>query len=196
MAVDDSHETRFQKTGKHIENVFLDLCLEKGHRDIAVSELVARAGIGRSTFYLHYDDVPALSAGIQERLLALADANMSRGMAAIAAHGEAALAYYFVPASQLIRANRKALLVYLGRNGSTQFIYRLKQVARANLRQLLAPGDDPRTAYLLEYMVSAGLGLIVFWLEDDMAMPPQEVVALLETVMFKGTLAARQRDEG
>ncbi|MBK7218298.1 MAG: TetR family transcriptional regulator C-terminal domain-containing protein [Candidatus Promineofilum sp.] len=44
--------------------------------------------------------------------------------------------------------------------------------------------------YVIEYMAAAGLGLIVHWLEDDLSMPVEELIALLGAILFKGPLAA------
>lgn len=186
---------RFQETDRLITAAFVALCGEQGSFDVTVSEIAARAHVGRSTFYLHYQDVDALIASLQERLLALAEANLSHAIPQLLAHGRAALPGYFEPIVPLLRENRPALLLFLGPNGRPQFAYRLKQTAKALLRQFFTAGghlgrDDRRAEYLLEYMTSAGLGLIVHWLEDDLAMPIGELADLLGTILFAGPLAA------
>ena len=50
--------------------------------------------------------------------------------------------------------------------------------------------DDRRTEYLIEYIAAAGLALIVHWLEDDLSMPVEELIALMGAILFKGPLAA------
>lgn len=187
--------TRFQQTEQLIEAAFVELCRERGSFDVTVSEVVARAHVGRSTFYLHYQDVAALIAAIQERLLALAEANLGRAMPYILAGGPAGLPHYFVPIVPVLRENRQTLLLFLGPNGSPQFAHRLKQMAKGKLRDFfeardLMPHDDKRTEYVMEYMVAAGLGLIAHWLEDDLSMPAEEMITLLAAILFSGPLAA------
>lgn len=183
-------DSKYRQTERAIEQAYLALCLEQGRLDVTVSEVVSRAGIGRSTFYLHFNDVAGLAAAIQERLLAVAEANMARVLPDLLAHGEEALPRYFEPVAQALRENRHALLVFLGRNGSPAFIYRVKQTAKVYLRRLFAGRADERTEYLIEYMVSAGMGLIIYWLEDDMALPYETLLALLGTILVRGPLAA------
>jgi|CXWJ01.1.fsa_nt_gi AcrR family transcriptional regulator len=183
-------DSKYRQTERAIEQAYLALCLEQGRLDVTVSEVVSRAGIGRSTFYLHFNDVAGLAAAIQERLLAVAEANMARVLPDLLAHGEEALPRYFEPVAQALRENRQALLVFLGRNGSPAFIYRVKQTAKVYLRRLFAGRADERTEYLIEYMVSAGMGLIIYWLEDDMALPYETLLALLGTILVRGPLAA------
>lgn len=183
-------DSKYRQTERAIEQAYLALCLEQGRLDVTVSEVVSRAGIGRSTFYLHFNDVAGLAAAIQERLLAVAEANMARVLPDLLAHGEEALPRYFEPVAQALRENRQALLVFLGRNGSPAFIYRVKQTAKVYLRRLFAGRADERTEYVIEYMVSAGMGLIIYWLEDDMALPYETLLALLGTILVRGPLAA------
>jgi AcrR family transcriptional regulator len=187
-------DLRFQQTERLIEAAFIELCQEQGSFDVTVSEVCARAGVSRSTFYLHYAGVAALMASIQERLLALAEANLSRALPWVLTHGTAGLADYFEPILPLVRENRPALLLFLGPNGSAQFAYRLKETGKTQMRRIFAANrvaqDDKRTEYLIEYMASAGLGLIVHWLRDDMSMPVEELVALLGVILFNGPLAA------
>lgn len=186
---------KFQQTERLIEAAFLELCRERGSFDVTVSEIAARAHVGRSTFYLHYQNVGALIAGIQERLLAMAETNLSYAVPHIAASGLAALPHYFEPVVPLLRQNRQALLLLLGPNGSAQFAYRLKETAKAQLRHFFVGHDngnhgDKRTEYVIEYMAAAGLGLITHWLEDDLSMPVEELMALLGIILFSGPLAA------
>lgn len=183
-------DPRFQKTERLIEAAFVELGLERGGFDVSVSEIAARAHVGRSTFYLHYQDVAALSESIQERLLAMAESNMSRAVSLFVAMGPATLSDYFVPMVSLMRENRQALLLYLGPSGSAQFAYRVKQMGKAKLRIFFVVHDDRRTEYLIEYMAAAGLALIVHWLEDDLSMPVEELIALMGAILFKGPLAA------
>jgi AcrR family transcriptional regulator len=54
---------------RKIIDAFLELCLEKNSRKVAVKEICERAGIARSTFYQHYEDVGQLLASLEERTL-------------------------------------------------------------------------------------------------------------------------------
>ncbi len=183
-------DSKYIQTERAIEQAYLALCHEQGRLDVTVLEVVSRAGIGRSTFYLHFNDVAGLAAAIQERLLATAEANMSRVLPALAAQGQAALPTYFESVAQVLRENRRALLLFLGRNGSAPFFYRVKQTAKIQLRRLFTDRADERTEYVIEYMASAGMGLIVYWLEDEMALPYDELLELLGVILFKGPLVA------
>ena len=47
-------DRRTERTRKALMAAFVDLLLTRGYEDVTVEEIVERANIGRSTFYLHY----------------------------------------------------------------------------------------------------------------------------------------------
>ncbi len=58
------------KTKKLIQDTFAELLYEKQNIDkITVTELVKRAGINRSTFYTHYDDIYHVAEDIKSEVL-------------------------------------------------------------------------------------------------------------------------------
>lgn len=63
-------DLRIIRTKKLLRNTLLQLLEEKKFENITVSELTARAGINRKTFYLHYASTRDLLDEIQDELLA------------------------------------------------------------------------------------------------------------------------------
>ena len=59
------------RTRAKIERAFWDLYLEKKFRRVTVQEIVQRAGIHRSTFYIYYQAVEDIFSAIKERQLSL-----------------------------------------------------------------------------------------------------------------------------
>ena len=57
------------RTRAKIERAFWDLYLEKKFRRVTVLEIVQRAGIHRSTFYIYYQSVEDIFSAIKERQL-------------------------------------------------------------------------------------------------------------------------------
>ena len=51
------NNSRFQETDQRIREAFLEELKEKGIDRIRVSEICAKVGINRSSFYAHYEDV-------------------------------------------------------------------------------------------------------------------------------------------
>jgi AcrR family transcriptional regulator len=63
-------DERIAITEECIRTAFLEQMRDIGFRDITVSSLTARAGINRTTFYLHYADKYELLERIEDELLA------------------------------------------------------------------------------------------------------------------------------
>ncbi len=61
-------DKRIQRTQSLIKNAFFDLLKSKSIDEIKVTEIVNNAGIGRGTFYLHYQDVYDLQEQIESVL--------------------------------------------------------------------------------------------------------------------------------
>ena len=59
------------RTRARIERAFWDLYLEKQFRRVTVQEIVQRAGIHRSTFYIYFQAVEDIFSGIKEHQLSL-----------------------------------------------------------------------------------------------------------------------------
>ena len=53
-------DRRVMRTRTALQNALLDLILEKRYDGITVEEITERADVGRTTFYLHYQDKDAL----------------------------------------------------------------------------------------------------------------------------------------
>jgi AcrR family transcriptional regulator len=58
---DGSRDPRTARTRARLRAALLEACEEQSPDRVAVAEVVRRAGVGRATFYLHYDDLHALA---------------------------------------------------------------------------------------------------------------------------------------
>ncbi|WP_328538188.1 TetR/AcrR family transcriptional regulator [Streptomyces sp. NBC_00344] len=56
-----SKDPRGVRTRARLREALLDACEEQPLEQVSASEVVRRAGVGRATFYLHYDDLHALA---------------------------------------------------------------------------------------------------------------------------------------
>lgn len=67
MAAERTEDRRVQKTQRLLREALASLIREKPYESIAVKEILDRANVGRSTFYMHFRDKDALLvSGIQE----------------------------------------------------------------------------------------------------------------------------------
>ena len=65
----NKNDRRSQRTRQLLSEALVGLILEKGYSAITVSDIIDRANIGRSTFYVHYRDKDDLLAGELDRVV-------------------------------------------------------------------------------------------------------------------------------
>ena len=56
------------RTKKLIEDAYIELIFENKQR-ITVNSIIEKAGVSRSTFYAHYQDIPTLDESIENRII-------------------------------------------------------------------------------------------------------------------------------
>ena len=62
-------DRRVRKTKSQLKTGLAQLMREKSIREITVKELVDAVDINRSTFYLHYSDIPGLLAEVENEMM-------------------------------------------------------------------------------------------------------------------------------
>src|ERR1700739_3920091 len=55
-----ARERGVRRTRKLLHDAFLELVIEKGYEKTTIQDILDRADVGRSTFYVHYRDKEAL----------------------------------------------------------------------------------------------------------------------------------------
>src|SRR5262245_9815545 len=53
-------DRRVQRTHQLLRQAFISLILERGYHAVTIRDVVKRAGVGRSTFYVHFGDLEEL----------------------------------------------------------------------------------------------------------------------------------------
>jgi AcrR family transcriptional regulator len=53
-------DRRVQRTHRALHEAFIGLILERGYDAVSIRDVVERAGVGRSTFYIHFGDLDEL----------------------------------------------------------------------------------------------------------------------------------------
>jgi len=61
-------DRRIQRTRRRLSEALIDLIREKSYDEVTVQDILDRADVGRSTFYLHFRDKDALLASGVEKL--------------------------------------------------------------------------------------------------------------------------------
>ena len=124
-------DRRVRKTKSQLRMGLARLMKEKSIGEITVRELVDEVDINRSTFYLHYSDIPSLLREIE-------DGMMDEMQRAIREHPidirENTMLYFI----QVLAANREIGCALVGPHGDIGFIRQIEQLLEENSRDMLA----------------------------------------------------------
>lgn len=178
-------DRRVKRTRQLLRDALVALILEQGYESVTVQNILDRANLGRSTFYLHYRNKEDLLLSGFEQLRAALDAPTPRGLAATKDHrhdeADYSLALFRHAASyhQLYKA-------MVGKESGHLFLSHLQAHLSTSVRRHLTalPAADRRPDVPLEvmvqYLVSSLLGLLTWWLDEDLPFSAEEMDGLFK----------------
>lgn|SRR5690606_17811649 len=171
-------DRRAVRTRRALRDALIALILEKGYDAITVQDITDYADLNRGTLYLHYRDKQDLLLSSSEemyddlvaQLTPVSPENLTVDVP------ERNLTLIF----QHVAANADFYRVMLGDHGVPAFVRRLRHViehwglARFEaLRALGMPLTSLPVKFVVSYTSGAIIGVIEWWLENDMPIPPE-----------------------
>ena len=184
---EQNESRKVQETKQRTKNAFLELCGEKKIDKISVKELTARAGINRSTFYAHYQDIYDLKeqvltdfrATMQKKVLPLVmDIAYGRNMTE---------ASYII--IKMYEENRALYRAFLVKNRDDRIVDGFKTVSMEILRKRfsgmgVAPPDD--LEYIMEYIIAGQFALLGMWASTEKPISAENLVRLVRDLNYFG----------
>ena len=171
-------DRRVRRTRKLLHDAFISLAIEKGYEKTTIQDILDRADVGRSTFYVHYRDKAALLTasfdGMHEQL--------QRQLADVPATGPVDVA---LPAALLFEhayRNQRVYRALCGHQGGAVVQRHLRRLIGDLLRKHLRPefggrGTEVPADIAAEFYTSAALGLLVWWIAHDFCNGPTWLAA-------------------
>ena len=184
-------ENRYFQTAARMNRALLELLGEKGYEYITVKELCARAGVNRSTFYLHYDGMAdLLSETVEQTLQSLLDKFEERPEDFIRRIGTderenliLLTPRYLSVYLEFIRENRAVLRAAYSNPEALQ----TRNTVRNLTRHILCPimrrfgipeGDMP---YYAAFYLRGAMAIVEEWLSSDCSRSDEAIAELLIT---------------
>lgn len=187
-SVQERIDPRVKRTRQLLRNALIELIPEKGYNTITIQDITDRATLNRATFYLHYRDKDdLLTTGFDE----IWDEMTTENPLPIAADGSISSAGTWVTVLmdfEHLAKNYEFYRVMLGEHGVAEFIHRMEdQVYEATSKRLeTAIGELPSgpvpIEMVLQFIASAYVGIIQWWLEKDMPYSSEEMASLIVTL--------------
>lgn len=189
-------DPRVRRTRQLLRNALIELIPEKGFDDITVKDITERATLNRATFYLHYNDKQdLLSKGFEEIWDELIEQSplpdIQDGTLALE-NTKATILTEFIH----LEENAEFYRVMLGKQGVAAFIHRLQEhvniTTAARLQTVL--GGSPNSLVPIEivhqFLSSAYVGIIQWWLENDQPYSPEEMADFIVELYNSSPLGA------
>lgn len=181
-------DPRIKRTLKLIRDALILLMDEKGFDHITVQDITERAEINRATFYRHYQDNYDLLDKIVNEILQQFESAFQLPPDFEAHHfikDNDTPPDSFIRQFEQVAEHAQFYKVMLGPKGLPGFSLRMETIIRDSLnhRSLIAQPMDsqiiiPRDI-IVRYVASAHLGIIMYWLENDMPYTPKYMATQL-----------------
>lgn len=181
-------DRRIQKTQTLLREALVSLIREKSYDAIAVKEILDRANVGRSTFYMHFRDKDELLvSGIHDMLRSV----HSKGLPSSATRHER-LTSFSLPIFEYHDQHRHTGEDRMGTRGRAIVHEHLRrvltdviaaEVGRDNRRQRKTAGRLPPDL-LVQYVASTFILVLNWWLETRSALRPKEVNDLFRSLVL------------
>jgi AcrR family transcriptional regulator len=187
-------DRRVRRTRKLLHDAFLALVIEQGYEKTTIQNILDRADVGRSTFYVHFRDKEALLTasfdGMRDQLeheLATIDATSQIDVT--------------LPAALLFEhayRNQRVYRALCGRQGGAVVQRYLRRLIGDLLRKHLRPqftraGTGVPADVAAEFYTSAALGLLVWWIDHEFCNGPTWLTATYRTLAAPGNPVSADR---
>ena len=184
-------ESKYFNTALRMDEALLALLEEKDLEYITVKELCHRAGVNRSTFYLHYETISDLVNETMEMI-------NRRFLSYFPQHGEEVLGNldsrerealilitreYLLPYLRFIRENKKVYRAAFRNPGSMQSYTRYGELKQHILNPILERFEIPAThrPYYMAYYIEGIAAIVKEWLRQDCKDEVEMVAGIIES---------------
>ena len=219
-------DRRVQKTRKLLQDALIELVAEKGYEKVTIQELLDKANVGRSTFYAHFQDKEELLHSILDRLDELFEQHKKQILVAAKDFKKSNNADFTFGLSptfslfQFVGQNHRFFKAMLGNRGYGIFAKPVYDYVFAHVHGLFTePVHGDALAHLhgifntlrsraklgsfesevaAHYFVSALMGILVWWVENDMPCTAEEIDILFRELAmpgFRHVLTANQETQ-
>ncbi len=173
------------QTKQNIIDAFWSLYCEKRIEKITVKDVTNKAGYNRGTFYEYFKDVYEVLEEIENSLVPtleeLPPVNIPSGTLGMP------LDAFF----ELYDSNKKYYSVLLGEKGDPGFASKLKRSVKPMIMKVFNDNpnvDKKELDYILEYTLSAMIGIMSYWFEQKDALPDDKLHDLINRLMSDGIM--------
>ncbi|WP_027399444.1 TetR/AcrR family transcriptional regulator [Anaerovorax odorimutans] len=172
-------------TKNKIKNAFFQIYEDKKLEKISIKEITDLANLNRGTFYVYYKDIYDLLEKIENEYFEEIKKRADFIISALISGDEIK-----IPDFKFLQKNKKYIKILLGKSGSLMN-YKIKTLAKNILKEKVSYTDKDKGTkldYVLEYIASAQIGLIIYWIQNDLEFPIEDLILLVRKVSLNGPI--------
>lgn len=184
-------DERFFIVEEAIQGAFFHLLKEKGVDKITVSDIVKRAGIVRSTFYNHYENIPSLVTAMEDQtindIFALMESFHPQGDWELCRSFFHAICNYTMTnpfLAELLRSTRGGKFF---EKAMTMF-HRYVTVTSVTCNSPAALYSKDQFAYTIASSIGSTIGILHKWSCDNFRVPMDTIIDILTQIFMTGML--------
>jgi AcrR family transcriptional regulator len=169
-------DRRVQKTRKLLKDALISLIIEKGFEAVTIQEILDRANVGRSTFYIHFDNKQELLHNCFEEFHELFEKDN---------HGASSENFsrndFILNLFRLVERNQRLCKALLGKDDMTMFFNPIHSFIydyfEGTIKKIVInKKQDPLQLQMMtHYITSALLGTLRWWVYNDMPYTAEEM---------------------
>jgi AcrR family transcriptional regulator len=184
---DQPPDRRVQRTRQLLRDALFALIIERGYEGIAIGDITERANLGRTTFYLHYQDK-------EELLKASVKVLLQELQLAVSPRAEETCSYLIQSTRifQHVAQQQQLYRVLLSEVGPAHIGDLMRNYfAELYQRHILEALSPEKRSPLQEELIAAHaagslFGLIVWWLNHDASLSAEKMGEIYWQLMAKG----------
>jgi|HubBroStandDraft_6_1064221.scaffolds.fasta_scaffold53936_1 AcrR family transcriptional regulator len=171
-------DRRVKRTRQLLADALVSLMVERGYEEVTIQQILDRAGVGRSTFYVHFRDKEDLLRSSLENLRV----GLSHQWASSLTSESKSLGGlgFALPLFQHLDGQRR-LYRAIVRGESGMIVDRqLRRILAEMVRMDLGPDPSARLTgarleAVVQFLVGALMSLITWWMEHEISLSAEEM---------------------
>ncbi len=167
-------EEKSNGTKENLINAFWELMKERNIQKIRIKDITDRAGVYRSTFYLHFTDVYDLLEKEEDILV-----DKWKEKTEQIRSGGSPYDYIAGRLSEFYDEDGDKVLILLEDNADSHFEERMKRAVRDRLAELYGYTDSTEFEYAFEFYMSGIIGALTKWYREGKRERVGDIIGLL-----------------
>jgi len=178
-------DRRVQKTRKLLKDALVTLILEKGFEAVTIQEILDRANVGRSTFYIHFQNKHELLHSCFEDFFDLFEKHNPGSSNGKRNSGDLNECDLILNLLRLVEQNKRLFKALLRKDGITMlhpvYHYIFTYIDEAIKKLILNKKQTPlQLEMAAHYITSAFIGTLTWWVYKDMTCTAEEMSGYLK----------------